>query len=101
MTVATPSTNPTAIAAAALRARGFALCKPDPGEKKPTYKNWPTRSLEPADFKAGDLVSIICGPLSDAGCPGHALVIIDLDALLAIELADDFLQPTEMQEGRI
>jgi hypothetical protein len=83
-----------------LRKAGFALCKPDPGEKKPTYKGWPTRSLEPDDFRDGDLIGILGGPLSDFNLPGHALVPIDLDDALALEKADDFLPPTGMEEGR-
>lgn len=85
---------------AALRSHGFALCKPDPGEKKPTYKGWSTRSLEPGDFEPGALIGILGGPLSDGGRPGHALIIIDLDAMEAVEKADAFLPPTAMEEGR-
>jgi hypothetical protein len=84
----------------ALRALGLALCKPDPGEKKPTYKGWSTRSLEPGDFKPNDLIGILGGPLSDYNLPGHALVPVDLDDAQAIEKTDDFLPATEMMEGR-
>jgi hypothetical protein len=41
-------------AARHLRSRGFALCKPDPREKKPTYPGWSARSLEAHDFADGD-----------------------------------------------
>jgi putative DNA primase/helicase len=85
---------------ALLRARGFALCKPDPGEKKPTYRCWATRSLEADDFRDGDLYGILGGPLSDGNRPGHALVIIDLDGRAALEKADDYLPPTGMEEGK-
>jgi hypothetical protein len=86
--------------AALLRERGFALCKPDPVEKKPTYKGWPTASLEPWDFRPGDQLGIIGGPLSDGSRPGHALVEIDLDAADAVARADDVLPPTGMEDGR-
>jgi hypothetical protein len=83
-----------------LRARGLALCKPDPGEKKPTYRGWSTYSREPGDFLPGDLIGIICGPLSDGNRPGHALIVPDLDAPEALARADAFLPPTGMEEGR-
>jgi hypothetical protein len=87
-------------AAALLRSRGLALCRPDPGGKAPRYAGWPARSLEPHDFGDGDLVGILAGPLSDANRPGHALVIVDLDAPAPLELADRFLPPTAMIDGR-
>jgi hypothetical protein len=83
-----------------LRSSGLALCKPDPGEKKPTYPGWPTRSLEPDEFAPGDLYGIIAGPLSDGNRPGHALIIVDLDTQAALEKADLYLPPTGMIEGR-
>lgn len=97
-----PSEKPIDVrdAAEELRARGFALCKPDPSEKKPTYRGWSTRSLEADDFRTGDMLGIIGGPLSDGGRPGHALVIIDLDSPDAVRLADEHLPPTTMEEGR-
>jgi P4 family phage/plasmid primase-like protien len=85
---------------AMLRGRGFALCRPDKGEKKPTYKRWPTRSLEPDDFGEDDLIGILGGSLSDGNRPGRALVPIDLDDAEAIRLADEFLPTTGMEEGR-
>jgi hypothetical protein len=94
------ATDTGRVSAARLRARGLALCKPDPGEKKPTYKGWSTRSLEPADFGPGDLIGIQGGPLSDCNRPGYALVIIDVDDLGALAKADEYLPPTAMQEGR-
>jgi hypothetical protein len=83
-----------------LRAAGFALCKPDRAEKKPTDRGWPTRSLEPDDFTPDDMVGVIGGPLSAGGKPGHALVILDLDTPDAVAAADDYLPPTAMAEGR-
>jgi replicative DNA helicase len=87
-------------AAAVLRDRGFALCKPDPREKKPTAKGWSTRSLEPDAFGPNDQIGIIGGPLSDGNRPGHGLVILDLDSLEAVARADEFLPETGMVEGR-
>jgi hypothetical protein len=69
-------------------------------EKKPTYENWPTFSVEPDWFGGNDQVGIICGPLSDGGKPSHALVIIDLDSADANQLADEYLPLTRMMEGR-
>jgi hypothetical protein len=82
------------------RAAGLAICKPDHGTKKPSYTAWPTRSLEPEDFAEGDLLGILGGPLSDCNRPGHALVIIDLDAREALEKADAHLPCTRMIDGR-
>lgn len=90
----------TRAAAAELRGRGFALCKPDPAEKKPTYRGWSVRSLEPDDFAPGDQLGVLCGPLSDGGRPGHALVAVDLDSPDAVGRADDFLPATGMADGR-
>jgi hypothetical protein len=90
----------TPAAATILRARGFALCKPDPGGKAPTYKGWSARSLDATDFCPDDPIGILGGPLSDGSMPGHALVIIDLDCMVAVEKADLFLPATGMIEGR-
>ncbi len=87
-------------AAAALRARGFAVCKITPGQKTPGYRGWSARSLEPGDFADGGQLGILGGPLSDGNRPGHALVIIDLDGVSADD-ADPFLPPTAMVEGRV
>lgn len=96
------STRPTTTrdAVAQLVALGLAVCKPDPVEKKPTYPRWGCRSLAAADFAAGDQVGVIGGPLSDCGRPGHALVIVDLDAPEAVARADGHLPPTPLEDGR-
>jgi putative DNA primase/helicase len=94
------SRDKTSCEAAALLARGLALCRPDPGEKKPTYRGWPTRSLAAGDFAEGDLFGVLGGPLSDGNRPGHSLVIIDLDAPAAVETGDCFLPPTGLMDGR-
>ncbi|CAN5462312.1 hypothetical protein BH11PLA2_BH11PLA2_51660 [soil metagenome] len=91
-------TNRTQEAIQALRHRGFAVCKIDRLEKKPTYKGWPTFSKEPADFGPHDPVGIVAGPISAP--PGHALVIIDLDSAAAVQKADKYLPITGMIEGR-
>jgi hypothetical protein len=83
-----------------LRSRGFAICKPDPGTKNPISVGWSTRSLEAKDFKDGDLVGILGGPLSDCNRPGHALVIADIDDEEALLLAGEYLPATGMIEGR-
>ncbi|WP_162673144.1 AAA family ATPase [Gemmata massiliana] len=83
-----------------LREMGFAVCKPDPREKKPTYRGWSTRSLEQDDFTERDQVGIIGGALSDGNRPGHSLVEVDLDATDAVRLADEYLPATGMSEGR-
>src|SRR5262245_31356107 len=95
------SENLTWLAATELRAAGFALCRPDPDEKKPTYKGWPTFSLEPPDFPLDALIAIIGGPLSHGDHLGHALIVIDLDAIEAIIAADEYLPETGMVEGRV
>lgn len=87
-------------AAADLIARGFAVCRLLPGEKRPTYPGWTTRSLAPDDFGPGDNIGVLGGWLSDGGRPGHALVIIDLDHPDAVARADEFLPATGVIEGR-
>jgi hypothetical protein len=99
MTAALPRAEPAATAALP-RERGFALCKPDPVEKKPTYPRRPTFSRGPAAFRPGDQLGVIGGPLSDGNRPGHATVIIGLDAAEAVAKADEFLPATAMAEGR-
>lgn len=94
------SANGGKVSPAQLRERGFALCRPDKGEKKPTYKGWSTRSLEPNDFAEDDLVGILGGALSDGNKPGHSLVIIDVDDNETLQRADEFLPPTAMLEGK-
>lgn len=95
-----PDTTNVRSAASALRRRGIALCRIDPGSKQPTYSKWGTRSLEAGDFGAGDQLGILGGPLSDCNREGYALVIIDLDARNALQLADAYLPTTAMMEGR-
>ncbi|HEY1381269.1 MAG TPA: hypothetical protein VGF55_31000, partial [Gemmataceae bacterium] len=90
------SEDVTALVVAKLRDRGFAVCKPNQRQKKPTYRKWATRSLEPIAFKPGDQLGIIGGPLSDGNQPGHALVIVDLDSANAVAKADDYLPATGM-----
>lgn len=85
-------------AAVQLNALGYAVCALDPDEKKPTYKEWSIRPLSPEDFRPGEGIGIMAGPVS--GRPGHELVFVDLDSPAAIRLADEYLPPTGMMEGR-
>ena len=81
-------------------AAGLAVCRLPPDDKNPQYPGWPTRSLLPHRFGQATNVGIITGWISDGGRPGHALVVIDLDAVAAILAADSYLPPTGMVEGR-
>lgn len=92
--------NPVEAAARALTLAGFALCKPLPETKRPDMAGWSTYSLPPEGFGPGDLIGTLGGPLSHANVPGHALVIVDLDAAVALELADRHLPDTGMVDGR-
>lgn len=83
-----------------LRQSGLAVCRIHHGEKRPTYPGWTTRSLETSDFDPTSNVGIICGWQSDLNRPGYSLVCVDLDSPEANELADQFLPPTGMVEGR-
>jgi hypothetical protein len=83
-----------------LAARGFALTRPNPNAKNPTDKGWSTHGWPAEAFASGDLIGLLCGPLSDGGHPGHALVAVDLDCADAIVRADHYLPPTGMLEGK-
>lgn len=86
--------------AAELVARGFSVCKPDPGTKRPSYEKWTTGSLAPEEFGPNDQLGIICGPLSNGGLFGYSLVSIDLDSADAVRRGDEFLPHTHMTDGR-
>jgi hypothetical protein len=96
----TGKASSTVQAADRLISAGLALCKPDAGTKNPSYAGWSARSLSPDDFAEGDLIGILGGPLSDCNLPGHALVVLDLDAAEAIKKADAHLPATGMIDGR-
>lgn len=96
----TPADNPTAQAAADYVAAGFAVCQLRPGEKRPTAKGWTTRSAKPSDFRPGDGVGLLCGPLSSGHRAGHALVCVDIDAAELTGEADVILPATDMIDGR-
>src|SRR5262249_54639940 len=51
-------------------------------------------------FWQGEQIGIIGGPHSHGNRPRHATTILDLDALLAVLLADEHLLSTRMIEGR-
>jgi hypothetical protein len=80
--------------AKAYRDMGLAVCRIEPGEKRPLYKDWNLRSLEPGDFREDDNIGIQSGRLSGD------LVTIDLDVPEAVSLAPQYLPPTNSVEGR-
>jgi P4 family phage/plasmid primase-like protien len=92
--------DPAAIraAAAALIAHGHAVCRVEPGEKRPVYPGWSTRTLQPDEFHATSGVGVVCGPLSAP--PGYSLVCTDLDSAAVLTRADEFLPATDMIDGR-
>jgi P4 family phage/plasmid primase-like protien len=89
-----PDTNPFVRTARLLRQRGFAIVWLDPGEKKPTQVGWTRQSMEPEDYTPDANLGQLCGRVSGD------TVTIDLDADDALALADDYLPPTGMVEGR-
>jgi hypothetical protein len=80
--------------AKAYRDIGLAVCRIAPGDKRPNYKGWNLKSLEPGDFREGDSIGIQSGRLSGD------LVTIDLDTFEAVKLAPEYLPPTSSTEGR-
>jgi hypothetical protein len=81
--------------------RHLFYCRVRPGQKVPKDPCWPTRCILPDEFDEQDSIGIVGGPQSHCGFAGQlALTGIDLDAEKAVELADRFLLPTGMIEGR-
>lgn len=78
--------------------REFAIAPMTPGGKKPAGANWSAAGVPLDRFRLGQPVGIVLGPVS--GRPGHAAVCLDIDARAALELADRYLPPTAMSEGR-
>ena len=76
------------------RQRGLAICRLQPGQKKPKYPKWTLKSLEPKDFGPADSIGINSGRLSGD------LVCVDIDCERALAEADCFLPGTAMEEGR-
>jgi hypothetical protein len=76
------------------RARGWAICRLKAGEKRPTYRGWNLRSIEPDELRDGDNLGLQTGPLSGG------LVLADCDHRDVLELADKFLPPTNAVDGR-
>lgn len=74
--------------------RGFGVCRIRRGEKRPAYKKWNLESLTPEDFEGDDNIGLLTGRLSGD------LVCVDLDSPEALRLADQFLPPTKMVDGR-
>src|SRR4051794_29134550 len=80
--------------AATYRDLGFALARIKPGKKRPTNKGWTRHSADPASFTERNGIGIQSGRLSGD------LVCVDLDSQDALALADQYLPPTRMVEGR-
>jgi hypothetical protein len=76
------------------RSRGFALCRPNKGTKRPTCQGWNRKSLEPEDFRPSSSIGVMPGRLSGD------IVCLDLDDREALAMADEFLPPTGLIEGR-
>jgi hypothetical protein len=74
--------------------RGFAIARIKPGEKRPREKGWNLQSFDPDALREVDNVGIQAGRLSGD------LVCVDLDSRHALALADQYLPPTGMVEGR-
>jgi P4 family phage/plasmid primase-like protien len=89
-----PNMNDMQEAAAELRRRGFGIVWLRPGEKRPTAIGWTKKSQEPDDYRDGDNLGILTGRLSGD------VVCVDLDGVDALRLADEYLPPTGMVEGR-
>jgi hypothetical protein len=77
-----------------LDSKGYATVPLVPRDKRPTAIDWPTRRFNCNDFKPDSNIGIILGKRS-AG-----LVDVDLDDPVALQLADEYLPPTEAVMGR-
>ncbi len=100
MALAAPLLNSTRRDAERLIRRGFAVRPIKPGEKVPHGGKWSTASAAADDFQPGDSVCILTGWPSDGGKPGHSLICVDLDSAEAVGLADQYLPPTPLMDGR-
>jgi hypothetical protein len=74
--------------------RGYGICRINPGDKRPIFKDWNLESLSEDDFAENDNIGILTGALSGD------LVCVDLDSADALRLAGQFLPPTQMVDGR-
>lgn len=92
--------NPVAEAARDYRTKGVAVVRIDGTSKKPVEQEWSTRSADPAQFRPGENVGLLCGWASDGGVPGRHLVCVDLDSAEAVEKAGEHLPATNAIEGR-
>src|SRR5262245_5125441 len=77
-----------------LRQRGYGVVWIRENDKRPRAKGWTLRSQEPEDYTPGSNLGLMTGPLS-----GN-LVCVDLDSSDALRLADQYLPPTPMVDGR-
>lgn len=73
---------------------GFALARLEPGQKRPTNRDWTQFSYPAEKFTETDGLGLQAGRLS------HDLVPIDIDDRDALADADRYLPPTKMEEGR-
>jgi P4 family phage/plasmid primase-like protien len=86
--------TPIVATAQVLRQRGYGIVWLRAGEKTPKRLGWQLKSQEPSDYTPGSNLGILCGRLSSN------LVLVDIDTLKALELADTSLPPTGMIDGR-
>ena len=77
-----------------LPARGYGIVWLPPGEKKPTRKGWTMASQEQEEYQEGFNLGLMTGRIS------RDLVCVDLDSVIALAKADEYLPPTGMIEGR-
>ena len=100
MTAAT-ATNPVAKAAERYAAKGYFVCRVEPGEKNPKYKDWPLYPAPPESFtNHNHNIGIQAGPRSAPD--GYSFVWVDIDSLaaLGVDDAEGVLPETGMIEGR-
>ncbi len=92
--------NPVAVAASDYSANGHFVCRVEPGEKNPKYKDWPRSPAPAASFRPDHNIGIQAGPLSAPD--GYSLMWVDIDSgdALGIDAADGILPETGMVEGR-
>ena len=80
--------------ASILDRHGYSVVPLMAGEKKPRHTNWTNRSFSRSDFQPNDNIGIKLGE------PSGGLVDVDLDDPVALQLADEYLPPTEAVTGR-
>jgi hypothetical protein len=83
--------NSSSALAAQYSSLGFRPVPIPLGSKGPVLKNWPAYDFNPLDFEDGCNVGIILG---------NGIICIDLDCELAVEMAKQYLPPTDCIIGR-